>query len=105
MSFLHALFKEVFDVVGPVLLVFINALSWFQSYLLNRSFLINIGGRHSGVVPLTCGVPRGSILALMLFSLYVLPLGSIFEKHGLYYHYFYADDMAELESNELHYSR
>lgn len=68
-----------------------SALNWFQSYLMNRSFSVNIGKFHSSSVPLTCGVPQGSTLAPMLFSLYMLPFGSIFEKYGICYHC-YADD-------------
>ncbi len=60
-----------------------NALKWFQSYLYNRSFSVNIVEFMSGAVPLTCGVPQGSILAPILFSLYMLPLGSIFKKHDI----------------------
>ncbi len=68
-----------------------SALNWFQSYLPNRSFSVNIGKFHSSSVPLTCGDPQGSTLAPMLFFLYMLPLGSIFEMYGICYHG-YTDD-------------
>ncbi|KAL6455414.1 hypothetical protein MHYP_G00361580 [Metynnis hypsauchen] len=66
-------------------------LDWFRSYLSERSFCVRIGGVESGVVPLTCGVPQGSILGPLLFSLYLLPMGSILRRHDIAFH-FYADD-------------
>uniref|UniRef100_A0A3B3DJ46 Reverse transcriptase domain-containing protein n=1 Tax=Oryzias melastigma TaxID=30732 RepID=A0A3B3DJ46_ORYME len=67
------------------------ALTWFRSYLADRTMTVNLSRFTSDTAPLSFGVPQGSILGPLLFSLYLLPLGSIIQKHGVSFH-FYADD-------------
>lgn len=50
-----------------------QAVDWFTSYWKDRTFSVELGDHSSSTAPITCGVPQGSSLGLLLFSLYVLP--------------------------------
>ena len=65
---------------------------WFRSYLYGRVQRVNIDESISPPHPLTTGVPQGSVLGPLLFSLYVQPLGGIIREHSIQFHH-YADDV------------
>ena len=58
-----------------------TALSWFHNYLSNRQQYVCINGTNSDMLPITCGVPQGSILGPLLFLIYVNDLASV-SKHA-----------------------
>ena len=68
-----------------------KALAWFKSYLSSRSQFVRIDDSTSKSYDLLCGVPQGSILGPLLYSLYTAPLADIARRHNLDFH-FYADD-------------
>ena len=48
-----------------------RSINWFQQYLSNRSFHINVQDKYSCIAKVDCMVPQGSILGPLLFLLYV----------------------------------
>ena len=49
-----------------------SSLDWIISYLSNRTYSINIKGLYSPIGKLRYGVPQGSVLGPLLFSIYIL---------------------------------
>ena len=47
------------------------SLKWFSSYLTGRQQYVETDGFSSGLLPLTTGVPQGSILGPLLFLIYM----------------------------------
>jgi len=54
-----------------------TALMWFKSYLQNRSQFVAYNGHNSIKLPLTCGLPQGSIYGPLLFLIYINDIANI----------------------------
>jgi hypothetical protein len=74
-----------------------SALLWFSSYLTERYQHVMVGQSKSSQSLLTCGVPQGSVLGPVLFSLYTCQLGRLIESHCLRRQLF-ADDTGLYDS-------
>ena len=68
-----------------------TALSWFSSYLIDRYQRVKIANSSSAALPTSCGVPQGSVLGPLHFTLYTTPLSSVIQTHNLDHH-LYGDD-------------
>ena len=68
-----------------------QALKWIESYLSRRTHTVVIGNERSSKQVISQGVPQGSVLGPILFTLYTSPLENIIDKHTIH-KMFYADD-------------
>ena len=71
-------------------------LKWIECYLLDRSQAVVLKNEEgetatSNMVRLSRGVPQGSVLGPLLFTLFTTPLGDICRQHDQDFH-LYADD-------------
>ena len=81
---LLAMLEKVFKIRG-------RALELLTSYLKGRTYAVHINGRASKVNNLFYGVPQGSILGPLLFSMYISEIEKIAVSNGLTPQ-LYADD-------------
>ena len=68
-----------------------QALAWLSSFLTDRTQVVAFGGNKSTSQTL-CGVPHGSVLGPLLFTLYSADVIRIAAKHEVCIHA-YADDL------------
>ena len=68
-----------------------NALKLIRTYLQDRNQKIKINNLYSQDLPVSFGVPQGSVLGPLLFTMYIFPIKNVINKDIFHYH-LYADD-------------
>lgn len=76
--------ESTFGITGTVL-------AWLKSYLKDRSFYVRVGSERSATVISEHGVPQGSVLGPLLFTLYIAPIANVISSFNVN-HLQYADD-------------
>ena len=93
-------FSSAFDIIDhPILLHRLHAdfvftdtvLQWFSSYLTDRTHYVSQSNHCSAFAPVHSGVPQGSVLDSMLFTMYIKPLSAIIDSHSIIHHSFAYD--------------
>ena len=99
-------FSSAFDTIAHSILVHRlhtdfgftdTVLQWFSSYLTDRTHYVSLCNHCSDFAPVHSGVPQGSVLGPMLFTMYIKPLSAIIDSHSITHHSF-ADDLQLLMS-------
>ena len=96
-------FSSAFDTIDhPILIHRLNTdfgindtvLQWFSPYLTDHTHHVSLSNHCSANAPVHSGVPRGSVLGPIHFTMYVKLLSAIIDTHSITYISF-ADDLQQ----------
>ena len=65
--------------------------AWLVSYLYGCTSAVRVGKEVSECTVMRSGVLQGSVLGLVLFNAYIVPLTNLLNRHDVHHH-LYADD-------------
>ena len=69
-----------------------TVLQWFSSYLTDRTHYVSLSNHCSAFTHVHSGVPQGSVLGPILFTMYIKSLSAIIDSHSIIENSF-ADDL------------
>ena len=78
-----------------------TALSFLESYLENREQCVAIGESRSEPTTLQYGVPQGSVLDPVLFTVYTGTLSFLLETYGVGYHFLAGDTQLYIRGEDI----
>ena len=68
-------------------------MEWFSNFIKDRNYSFKIRNNYSKSYTIDYGVPQGSILSPILFSIYLIPLQTIMKRYPSITYNLYADDI------------
>ena len=75
-----------------------TVLQWFSSHLTDRTHYVTLSIHCSAIAPVHSGVPQGSVLGPMLFTMYFRPLSSIIDTYSIIHHSFADDSQLQMSA-------
>ena len=65
-----------------------TVLQWSSSYLTDSTHYVSLSNHCSAFIPVHSGVPQGSVLGPIFFTMHIKPLSAVIDSHSIIHHSF-----------------
>ena len=80
-----------------------TVLQWSSSYLTDHTLYVSLSNHCSAFAPAHSGVPQGSVLGPILFTMYIKLLSAIIDSHSTIHHSFADDLQLQMSAPQIEY--